>query len=416
MRLLNITNRYYIGLLVILLVAWSSLLYYVLRFEVYDNIDEVLKFRKNLLVNEIKKQGELPFVDNYHDFIIKPIEKMPVHFRDVYQDTLVHKWRKSYDEYRRITSYFELKGKPYSVSFTLPHMEEDEIIDTMAYTIPVFLVMLLVGYSIMAAQLNKKIWRPFYTILDKFKAFHIESGMKLEFDHANVKEFRELQLGVKELTNRSIEVFLQQKQFTENASHEIQTPLAIMQAKLELLFQDSMTKKQSEILGEVFNAVDRLSKINQTLLLLTKIENNQFPEKKQVQILSAVGGILPYFDEQSTKYNINVEVDISEEEILETNTTLFSILITNLIKNAFVHNLPNGKIKISARNKSIEISNTGTPLEVQPDKLFERFYTQASGKGGAGLGLALVKGICNLNQWSVSYNYVNGLHKIQVAY
>lgn len=416
MRLLNIANRYYLGLLIILLVAWSSLLYYVLRFEVYDNIDEVLKFRKDLLVKEIQKQGELPVVDNYHDFVIRPMDKMPEHFTDVYQDTLVHKWRKSYDEYRRITSYFELNGKPYSVSFTLPHMEEDEIVDTMAYTIPVFLVMLLIGYSIMAAQLNKKIWKPFYAILDKFKAFHIESGMKLEFDHANVKEFRELQYGVKELTNRSVDVYLQQKQFTENASHEIQTPLAIMQAKLELLFQDSMTKKQSEILGEVFIAVDRLSKINETLLLLTKIENNQFPEKKQVQILSTIGGILHYFDEQSIKYNISVEVDIPEGESLESNTTLFSILITNLLKNAFVHNLPNGKIKISAKNKSIEISNTGTPLTVQPDTLFERFYTQASGKGGAGLGLALVKGICNLNQWSVSYNYIGGLHRIEVAY
>jgi len=416
MRLLSITNRYYLGLLIVLLVVWSALLFWVLRYEVYENIDEVLVYRKNLLIDQIKKKGELPVMDSYHDFTVKEINVVPSDFKDTFQDTLVHKWRKSYDEYRRITSYFELNKKFYQVSYTLPHMEQDEMIDTMAYTLPVFLVMLLIGYSVMVTQLNKKVWRPFYSILDKFNAFSLEAAKGIDFDHASVKEFRELQQGVKDLTDRSINSYLQQKQFTENASHEIQTPLAIIQAKLELLLQDDVTKKQSEIIGDVFSAVDRLSKINETLLLLTKIENNQFPEKAEIKIKPIVDDILPYFDEQATKYNIQVDVQIENEGSVETNVTLFSILIANLLKNAFVHNLQDGRIQITAKDKIMEISNTGPELNVQPEKLFERFYTQAAGKGGAGLGLALVKGICTINHWGISYTQTDGLHKIAIDY
>ncbi|HEV8512976.1 MAG TPA: HAMP domain-containing sensor histidine kinase [Cyclobacteriaceae bacterium] len=416
MRLLSITNRYYLGLLIILLMVWSALFYWVLQYEVYENVDEVLAYRKNLLVDQIKKNGELPIVDQYHDFVIMEVNNVPPNFKDAFQDTLVHKWRKSFDEYRRITSYFELNEKFYRVSYTLPHMEHDEMIETMAYTLPIFLAMLLIGYSVMVTQLNKRVWRPFYSILSKFNAFSLESAKGIDFDHASVKEFRELQQGVKDLTDRSINSYLQQKQFTENASHEIQTPLAIIQAKLELLLQDAVTQRQSEILEDVFLAVDRLSKINETLLLLTKIENNQFPEKSEIKIKPVIEDLLPYFDEQASKYNIQVNVEIENDESLETNGPLFSILIANLLKNAFVHNLLNGKIRICTKARVLEISNTGPELNVKPEKLFERFYTQAAGKGGAGLGLALVKGICTINHWGISYTQTDGLHKIVIDY
>jgi signal transduction histidine kinase len=415
MRLLTLTNRYYLLLLVLVLLIWSGVLYFVLQWEVYDNVDEVLSYRKRTLIENITQRGVIPSNDIYHDFVIFPVAQIPKNRKDSFQDTLLQK-KRGYDEYRKITSYFDLNGQPYRMSMILPHLEQDELIDTLAYTLPVLLVMLLIGFFLVANRLNKKLWQPFYEVLHQFEKFRIDKGTEIHFQPTHIKEFGELQAGVADLTNKSMRSYLQQKQFTENASHEIQTPLAVIQSKLELFFQQPLTEQQAGILEDLFLATRRLSKINETLLLLTRIENNQFTEKTEVNVRALVEEIIPFFIEQATKYEIETTVNIPATENIHANATVLTILITNLLKNAFIHNLKNGRVEIKVENQKLTVTNTGEALIVPTAKIFDRFFSQSPGKGGLGLGLAIAKSICEVNNWKVNYHQSENIHEISVEY
>lgn len=417
MKLLSIINRVHILALLIVLVAWTGVLYFVLQWEVYDNIDEVLAFRKGRLIKEIIQDGAVPPNSRYHDFVIDRMVDLPVEHGDSFQDTLLFKNGRSYDEYRRITSYFEFKGAVYRLRMILPHLEQDELVDTLAYTLPALAIMILVTLSVASSQLNKFAWKPFYHILDQFRLYRIDKQNALEFNPTSIKEFKELQQGVKDLTARSTAMYLQQKQFTENASHEIQTPLAIMHSKIELLFQQPLSRKQASLLNDLYAATTRLSKINETLLLLARIENEQFSDKSSVNVQSVVTEVMPYFEEYIAQHDITTTVDIKPDEQVFANSTLFSILITNLLKNAFIHNRVHGRVGIRAENNTITVTNTGSDTEMPVGRIFDRFFTQAApGKGGLGLGLAIVRSICEVNNWRVAYRQEKTIHEVAIQY
>jgi two-component system, OmpR family, sensor kinase len=415
MRLLSLTNKYYLGLLVLLLVIWSVFLFLVLRFEVYDNVDEVLRYRKNLLIQKIQETGKLPVQDGFQDFAISPMKGVFLS-KDEYSDTLVHKWRNSYDEYRKVNSAFVLEGETYSLMVMLPRLENDEMIDTLVYTVPVFLLLSIIGFSILVKRLNSIVWKPFYHLLEAFKSFRLDAEPQLAFDHSRIDEFNELQNGMKELMVRSREDYQRQRQFTENASHEIQTPLSIIQAKIEMMFQNPMEEKQSQNLDQIYNAAERLSSINQTLLMLAKIENQQFAVTIKVNVLTIVRELLAYFEEQAEKYQIKIELKIAEDVQVVANRDLFFILMMNLLKNAFMHNTQAGYITVSANRSVFIVENSGLPTEVSPDKIFDRFYTQSPKKGGVGLGLAIVKGIATENNWKIEYHQMETLHRITIYF
>ena len=416
MRLLTVTARYYFGLLFFILIAWSAILFMVLRYEVYENIDEVLVYRKTTLIENIRKDGRIPPNDKFHDFFISPVNKLPTKPIDIFSDTLLYKSKTGYDEYRKICSFFALDGNYYKLSFILPRLEQDEMIETLTFSLPIFLILFLAAYLFLINQLNKKIWSPFFEILTNLKAFKLENNSVISFADSDIYEFNELQISVKELTGRSTAIYIQQKQFTENASHEIQTPLAIIQSKLDLLFQNPLDKKQSDILMDISLAASRMSKINEALLLLTKIENHQFKDKSSVDILHVIESLLSFFEEQSSKLSIATSIEVDGGNQVKGNSILVSMLLSNLLKNAFLYNIQNGKVAIKLNENSISVSNTGNPLNVSHDKVFERFYTQASGKGGIGLGLAIVKSICSVNNWKISYSYKDGFHYFHIQF
>lgn len=416
MRLLSIMNRTHLLLIMVVLIVWTGVLFFVMQWEVYDNIDEVLQYRKTKLVQDIRKEGKLPANSPYHDFQITLIDSNPPDKNDSYQDTLLYKSTTSFDEYRRITSYFEFDNSTYRLRMILPHLEEDELIDTLAYTLPLLAVMILLGFSIANWQINKRAWRPFYQVIEHFKTFSVDKGVVISFDRTSIKEFKELQAGVKELMARNVLVYEQQKQFTENASHEIHTPLGIIQSKIELLFQQQLTRKQGEILSELYTATTRLSKINETLLLLTRIENNQFADKSEVEVRNMVDEVIPFFDEHAAKYQIKTRVDIASSEKIYANSTLLSILVTNLLKNAFIHNKMGGEVTIRVENKTMRVINTGDASIVPVSKVFDRFFTERPGRGGLGLGLAIVKSICQVNNWDVDYHQHDSTHEVAVRY
>src|SRR5450432_408705 len=196
----------------------------------------------------------------------------------------------------------------------------------------------------------------------------------------------------------------------------MQTPLAVIRSKLELLInQPNITEKSASLLADITEANERLSQMNRTLLLLAKIENNQFPETEAVNISLTVQQVIENFKNYYDSFPALV-TDIKDNVIVAANRSLIEILISNLTKNAIEHNLPEGKINIVLSQSRFVIENTGTPLNINPGELFERFRKGSHKTKSTGLGLAIVKQICNLYHYPVSYQYINNLHQVMVTF
>jgi two-component system, OmpR family, sensor kinase len=394
-KLINITTRYYIILFLGVMLCWSIVLYFVMKFEVYQNIDEVLSNRANNVRSYLEKDS-LTTHDPLADYKVTEISKSEFDKieKDVYSDTLVYeRTDDEFDEYRKLETSFEAGNRYWKIDIVKPRLESTEILNTVVFTlIPLSILMVLI-FAISARRLNKRLWKPFYNIVNYLSDYRVDKEVSAPEENSEVEEFESLKTSVNTLLQRNRDVFEQQKQFIENASHETQTPLAVIQSQLEILLQmPELTNDQAEIIQSALIETDRLTKLNKTLLLLSKIQNQQFIDKSEVNLHSLARKLVKYFDEKKEKLNLRVELESSQDAMIKSNPILAEVLMGNLIKNAFVHNIPNGAVRISVKSNRLEVSNTGNPI-ADKERIFERFNNKSSTTDSWGLGLSIVKKI-----------------------
>jgi signal transduction histidine kinase len=205
------------------------------------------------------------------------------------------------------------------------------------------------------------------------------------------------------------------KEFNENASHEIQTPLSIIKSKLELLIQgEGLNQEQAGLINSVYEATTRMSRLNQGLLLISKIDNNQFHNTEQVDLQVILNKTLEHFEEILELRKIRVVAHIVSPARAQMNPTLAEILVSNLVNNAIRHNLEEGEIRIGMDPDGFEIANTGYPLTIPPEDLFRRFRKSERAADSVGLGLSIVKKITQLYQFDIRYEVKEGFHRIRL--
>jgi len=279
-----------------------------------------------------------------------------------------------------------------------------------------FFALLVIGFIFLNRRIAKQIWQPFRNTLKKLKSFDLTTQRAVSFDKTNIEEFEELNQSLQKLIDKNISVYSQQKTFIENASHELQTPLAVLKSKLDLLLQNkNITSEQAELLTAIDLPLSRITRINKNLLLLAKIENKQFAEVENIELTEVINETLELLSDYTTLKQISVDENFSEKLFLSCNKTLLEILVNNLLINAIVHNTEQGKIQISFSNKTLTISNTGKTA-LSNEKLFERFTISSSETANSGLGLAIVKEICNRYNWHIHYTFENNLHSFSVQF
>jgi signal transduction histidine kinase len=286
------------------------------------------------------------------------------------------------------------------------------------FIIEAIILLLLLGVIV---RLNTKnsasLWKPFFKSLDKIRDYDITNNSSLQLPtQTATAEFDELNKVLNNLIYNIHTAYINQKQFVENASHEIQTPLSIIRSKLELLInQPSLTEQEALILADITEANNRLSQMNRTLLLLAKIENKQFPAIETVNLTKMVNDTVANLKEHYEDKFPGLTLYVAEDVVIQANKSLIEILLTNILKNAIVHNETNGKIEIELRPSVLIIKNTGFAPEVDTQMLFERFKKGSHQSKTTGLGLALVKQICQLYQYSIDYSYKDGWHQIKIV-
>lgn len=318
------------------------------------------------------------------------------------------------ERYRCLEKVIYIHGKPYVFTIQTNIEESHETIAVIAMITIFFFVMIVVGLLYLNRKLSSSIWKPFRSTLDQLKTFNLNSQNTIEFPASDTAEFEELNQSLYKLIERNVSTYKTQKEFTENASHELQTPLAIIKNKLDLLLQDqNLTEKQYSIAEDMNRALTRSSRINKNLLLLAKIENNQFDSSETISLDHLLHQSIDILEEHFEQKNISVTEHISNGLQVSGNNILAEILINNLIINAIRHTAVGGCISIQLTNSVFEISNSGTE-KLNTDLLFKRFSKLSTDNSGSGLGLSIIQEICRFHHWNISYRFENQQHIFSV--
>ncbi|MCF6351271.1 MAG: HAMP domain-containing histidine kinase [Flavobacteriaceae bacterium] len=415
MKLIQKTSRAYLILSSVAFLISVVMLYLVLKIVINSWLDEKLLYSKKEVVGNIK--FKYPITTSEYKNLGK-IEDLK-YYKDtlIFKDTAVYRAIiKEFDVFRQLTSYETIRGEHYKVVTRNSLVNNDDFINVIiVYTIVIF-SLLLTGLLILNTQITKNIWNPFYANLNALKNFSIQNKNRINLIPSKINEFNELNDSIKNLTNKVQSDFNNLKEFTENASHEMQTPLAIMQSKIELLLQTTnLSKNQAVQLQSIYQAGKRLSKLNTALLLLAKVENQQYNVNEKINLKSIIENQLENYEDFIINKNLTVNKNLISI-ILMSNKVLIDTLIVNLLSNAIKHNIKNGIINITHNNKMLIFSNTGKPPTQNLENLFNRFKKDSVSKDSIGLGLSIVKKICVVNNWNISYTYKEGIHKIEILF
>jgi len=316
------------------------------------------------------------------------------------------------EEFRELTTFETINGKNYRITVRTLIVESDTILMAvvLSYLIIILLVFTFLFYFSKAR--NERIWQPFFTNLEQMKEFSMTSTEPLRLIDSEILEFHELKREIEALTTKVKSDYLNLKQFTENVSHELQTPLAIIQAKIENIINgDNLNDFQYEHLTSIQKDIQRLTQMNKRLTLLTKIENKQFVNIQKVSLAEIMNGTIQNFHEISAA---EIKWDLKNEIWAKMDPYLAEVLCTNLVSNAIKHNTNEGDIEVTARDKVLSISNFGTKSIANPENLYTRFYRESEAEKSTGLGLAIVKRICDLYGFLIGYEFTEGRHVFSV--
>ncbi len=278
----------------------------------------------------------------------------------------------------------------------------------------IFIVLLLV--ILINRQLLSRIWEPFYKSLELIKTFKVSKPVSLKFPQTRIDEFRLMNTHFSTAAQNAARDYRNLKEFSENASHEIQTPLAIIHSKLDLMAQqENLTEKQSELLHSVYASVGKLSNLQQSLSLLTRIDNKQFLPEEIIDLHEAVKNKILQFQELWQNRGIDMLAE-TEPARLPANRELTDILLNNLFSNAIRHNISNGRMKIILKQGLLEFGNTGIPQPLDNDRIFKRFYKGVSNTASNGLGLSIIREICDSSDITLSYTYKANWHFFRLTW
>jgi len=317
--------------------------------------------------------------------------------------------------FQMLTRRLEWNGKYYLVTTYVSSKEISHLIIKVFIAEIVIFLFLLLGIVIINRRSSRLLWQPFYDTLKRAGAYDVVRNPELQLEkQTDISEFNRLNSELTDLVEKVNRVYSNQKQFVENASHEMQTPLAIIRSKMELLINDpALTERTASLLADITSANERLSQLNKSLLLLAKIDNNQFPEQDRVNVTDVLEKILHNYQQHYEDFPA-LSKSIQPDVFIVANLSLVEILLSNLVGNAVVHNIPEGYIKVELDASKLVIENSGNPISGDPEALFERFKKGDDASKTTGLGLALVKQITRLYQLRLQYHYQNKLHRMTV--
>ncbi len=378
---------------------------------------------KNLLQDEIEEELfstedriERALMSNRETFSLPPVVEIAEVAElglQLRKDTVIFDpSQDEMEEFRQLISFKEINGKNYRITVRTLIVESEDILIAVITSYLIIILFVFVFLFYFSKARNQKLWYPFFTNLEQMKQFSLSSPGPLQLVDSEILEFHELKREIEALTTKVKSDYLNLKQFTENVSHELQTPLAIIQAKVENIINgDYLNEVQYGQLTSIQKDIQRLTQMNKRLALLTKIENKQFVNIEKVCLTELLEEIIRNFNEISAA---EMKYDKKNGIWAKMDPFLAEVLCTNLLSNAIKHNTYGGDIEIVARDNALSISNYGIKPLAHPENLYTRFYRENKNEKSTGLGLAIVKRICDLYGFFIGYEFIEGKHVFTV--
>ena len=399
-----------------LMTLWAVLFYFTMIEEINDEMDDNLESYSETIIVRMLSHQELPPLNSgsNNSYSIKPVDPHYAAMHDgiTYSDVEVYiPEREEYEPARVLTTIFEdVEGQHYELRVASPSFERDELAAAILQWLILIYFVLLATVIILTLIVLRRSMRPLYELLnwlDRYQPGHKHEDVP---NDTTIPEFRQLNEAAQKAVERSEHLFEQQKSFIGNASHELQTPLAVIGNRIEWIIDNTNpTEEQIEQLVGINHSLAHIVKLNKTLLLLTKIDNGQFPEVSEVDIAALIRHETEIYDEIFEERNIKCNISGADSLVVEMNHILATTLVGNLVRNAYIHSPEGSQIDISINYDKLEIRNDGTePLDAE--RVFNRFYRATKREGSTGLGLALVKAIGDYYSLGVEYRFENGKH------
>jgi len=416
MKLFTHYSRINILASILALVLGSVSYYFIIRTVLIHQLDDTLRVEEEEILNYVEQNDQMPEPANYRDQQISfapakaPVERQFINIirRDTYD-------RNEYRPFRQLLFSVTAGGRLYTVSVSKSEMGTREL-ERWIMLVTAGMILILLGILYLANRLLiRRLWQPFYQTLERLRGFNLSNREPLTYTPTSIREFLNLRQAVEQMTGQIRKDYETLKAFADNASHEMQTPLAIINSKLDLMIQDQgLGEKHLLQLQAMYDAVSRLRQLNQSLLLLTKIENHQFEQAEPVGLAPLIEKKLMQLEDLVRDKHITVTADLQPCQ-LQMNAYLSDILLSNLLGNAIRHNYENGSIRIRLQQDMLRISNTGAPLSFDPGAIFDRFTKNAQSEG-MGLGLAIVRQICDNYGFSLTYTNEEGWHTLLLGF
>ena len=416
MKLFTRYSRVNLLAMIIVFLLSVSALYVVIRFILVSQVDQDLTIEENEIKTYVRQHDRLPESISVRDQVISyaPAQKSGRRtFRTVREELAGDEHPHHYRELRfpvmTATGAYEARVVK-SLSGT------EALLKSIVFISAITILLILAVSFLVNRFLLRRLWAPFYGAISAMRRFRLEDDEVLELPETRIEEFGAMNAVLQSSTEQARREYSLLKEFTDNASHEMQTPLAIMRSKLDLFIQDeNLTEGQSKTIQAANAALEKLARLNQSLLLLTKIENNQFAASGPVDLRQKIEEKIDGFHELWQNQSVILRHTLQPASIL-LNVQLVDILLNNLFSNATIHNFGGGEIAIDLRQGMLVVSNTSEAPALDADRVFTRFYRGDAKSSHHGLGLSIIREICVANQIRVDYRFQNDRHSFVLTW
>ena len=397
------------------LLAGAVIYFFAINYIATQQLDRDLSEEIEEVADYVNTYGQLPKQSDFDEdqtvFIKTDLESLQTRFFD----TVYNAKERKTGTGRAVAGLIALKGRRYIVTITVSRESTEYLIQIIGVITLALMVGLLLILFITNRYILNGLWQPFYDTLNTLKTFNISDSKSFHQKDCKVDEFNELNKVVETMASRAKTDYGHLKHFTENASHEMLTPLAVITAKLDTLIQDETLKpEQFDQITDIYSAASKLSRLNQSLLLLVKIENNLVDDAELLSLDGLISQKIRQFNELILTKDIQVTDHLAAKGVTASKY-LIDILLNNLFSNAIRHNVNNGRLIITLTADKLVFQNTGDEKPLHDESLFERFQKDQKSEG-TGLGLTIVKNICNLYHWDIAYCFEKPLHSFEIRF
>ncbi|MDB5159355.1 MAG: sensor histidine kinase [Mucilaginibacter sp.] len=416
MKLLDKYNRISLLITVLVIIITGFIYYFTISYVLTDQVDQDLKVEEQEIFDYVKANHQLPQVFKS--------ESLKIEFKDIGSDTVQRLFvntqyqdEKEHDleSGRGLISWVAVSGVNYQIKIVESKVETEDLIRLIFIITLGIIVLLIVVLMVINRLVIRNLWQPFYEMLRQIKLFNLTDKHGITTLTTGIDEFQDMNEEISAMSARVKQDYQELKSFVENAAHELMTPIAVMNSKLDTFIQTgNLNEDQGSLISDMYGTMSKLTRLNKVMLLLTKIENKLINDQEPLDLKEAVQTACNEFQEMAANKALSLDTHLSDVTVVMSKM-LLDILLNNILSNAIRHNSPGGMVVIQLDSNALTVKNTGGSEALDATTIFQRFQKSPE-SDGSGLGLTLVNQICENYGLGLSYDYINGFHAFTIYF